>query len=202
MCSMTGRRSPNCCNVPRLAARFGQRRTQRSQKLAARLSFLLRAQSRRLSMTTGGHPMNIVRARGAVLGALALLAAGAAPIRKEVDKAALAPLPKAGEVQSLSAHPTTVRLKGADSSQQLIIAAALKDGRAQDLTQNVEYNVADPKVVKVTTTGRDLPLANGTTKITAVYGDKRRDTSVTTPSCAADLPITFSNPLRPHLAQS
>ena len=64
-----------------------------------------------------------------------------------------------------------LRLKGADSSQQLIVSAALTGGRGQDLTEDVEYLVADPKVVRVSKTGRVLPLANGTTKITAVYGE-------------------------------
>jgi hypothetical protein len=145
--------------------------------------------------------MNIFRARSAIAGALALLAAGAAPIRKDVEKADLVPLPTAAEVRSLSVHPTVFRLRGGDSSQQLIVAAALKD-RTQDLTENVEYQVADPKVVKVTTTGRVLPLANGTTKITAVYGDKRVETTVTTESCDVDLPINFANQVVPIFAKA
>ncbi|HEV3140167.1 MAG TPA: DUF1549 and DUF1553 domain-containing protein, partial [Vicinamibacterales bacterium] len=44
---------------------------------------------------------------------------------------------------------------------------------------------------------RVLPLANGTTRITAVDGDKRVETTVTTESCDVDLPINFANQIVP-----
>ncbi len=139
--------------------------------------------------------MNIFRARSAIL--LALLAAGAAPVRKDPEKAEAAPLPKPAEVQALSVYPTSLRLKGSDSSQQLIISASLKAGRKQDLTEDVKYTVADTKVVRVTSTGRVLPVSNGSTKITAVYGDRRVEINVTAESCDVDLPINFANQIVP-----
>ena len=141
--------------------------------------------------------MTIFRARRGTLLALAVLAAGAAPIRKDPAKADPAPLPKPAEVQALTLHPTTFRLKGADSSMQLIVSAALTQGFSQDLTENVEFIVADPKIVRVTTSGRVFPVMNGTTTISAVYGGKRVETKVTTESCDVDLPINFANQIVP-----
>ena len=141
--------------------------------------------------------MTLFRARRGALLALALLAAGAAPIRKDPAKADPAPLPKPAEVQALTIHPTSFRLKGADASLQLIVSAALTQGFSQDLTENVEYTVSDPKVARVSSTGRVFPLANGTTKISAVFGGKRVESSITAESCDVDLPINFANQVVP-----
>src|SRR5207249_2601529 len=53
------------------------------------------------------------------------------------------------------------------------------------------------KIARVSNTGRVTPLTNGTTKITATYGDKRVEVTVATESCDVDLPINFSNQIVP-----
>src|SRR5262249_10886577 len=80
-------------------------------------------------------------------------------------------LPKPGEIKELTANPISINLIGADDAAQLIVTAALSSGRQQDLSGDAEYVVADPKVVKITPTGRLFPLANGTTEITAKFLD-------------------------------
>src|SRR5438128_7365017 len=79
-------------------------------------------------------------------------------------------LPPPADVQSLAVFPTKVSLKGQDDSQQLIISGTLKDGRLQDFSGDVKYEVADKAVVGVTSAGRVMPLANGATTVTATYG--------------------------------
>ena len=64
----------------------------------------------------------------------------------------------------------TVALRGQDESRQLILTGHVGDGRLQDLTGDVKYEVADPKVARVTSAGRVLPQSNGSTTITARYG--------------------------------
>src|SRR5262245_52364007 len=86
-------------------------------------------------------------------------------------KTASAALPKPAEVQALAAHPELITLKGMEDAQQLILTATLSRGRLQDLTGDVKYQVADPQVVKVTPSGRVLPVGNGATEIAASYGD-------------------------------
>lgn len=116
---------------------------------------------------------------------------------KEPDKLENVALPKANEIKSITVHPTRIALKGLDDAQQLVLTAELLDGRLQDLTGDVKYQTADNKVVRVTSTGRVVPLANGTTEITAVYGDKIVKVPVATESCDVDLPINFPNQIVP-----
>src|SRR5690242_14645323 len=81
-------------------------------------------------------------------------------------------LPRPAEVVSLASHPTAVALKGIDDARQLVITAALSGDRLQDLSGDVRYEVADPKVARVSTSGRVVPLANGATTVTATYGNR------------------------------
>src|SRR5262245_29085124 len=99
-------------------------------------------------------------------------------------------LPKPSEVQSLSAHPEKVTLKGADDAAQLVVTAALA-ARVQDLSGDVQYAIADPKVARVTAAGRVVPLADGSTTITATFGDKSVQVPVTCASVGQNLPINF-----------
>ena len=103
----------------------------------------------------------------------------ALPVRADEAPAAPANLPKPADVQALSASPEKVTLTGMDDAHQLILTATLAGNRLQDLSADVTYEVADAKIVRVTTTGRVMPLANGTTDITARYGDKKWSMPVT-----------------------
>src|ERR1700687_5927580 len=98
-------------------------------------------------------------------------------------------LPKPAEVQSLTCYPAKITLKGADDAAQLILTANLANGRVQDLSSELKYEIADPQVARVSSNGRVLPLANGTTEITATFGDKSVKVGVTTESCDVNLPI-------------
>src|SRR6185312_17215232 len=75
--------------------------------------------------------------------------------------------------------------------------AELLNGHLQDLTGEVKYEAANKKVIRVTSTGRVLPLANGTTEITATFADKVVKVPVTTESCDVNLPINFPNQIVP-----
>jgi hypothetical protein len=115
---------------------------------------------------------------------------------KEV-KGDIVAMPTPAEVQALAVYPPKVTLKGLDDSAQLILSASLAAGRLQDLTGDVKYEVANPAVVRVSTSGRVIPLANGSTEIKAVYGDKVASLTVTTESCDINLPINFANQIVP-----
>src|SRR2546421_4153757 len=106
-------------------------------------------------------------------------------------------LPPPADVQALTVFPTKVSLKGQDDSAQLVVTGTLKDNRLQDFSGDVKYEVANPAVVRVTTAGRILPLINGTTQVTATYGDKKIALEVKTESCDVDLPINFANQIVP-----
>jgi hypothetical protein len=106
-------------------------------------------------------------------------------------------LPKPAEVASLAANTTKITLKGMDDARQLVITASLAGNRLQDLSGDVKYEIADPKVARVSTSGRVMPLANGSTEITATYGDKTVKVAVSAESCDVNLPIHFANQIVP-----
>ncbi len=106
-------------------------------------------------------------------------------------------LPKPADVASLACSPTKIALKGLDDAQQLVITATLAGNRLQDLSGDVKFEVANPKVARVSTSGRVIPLANGSTEITATYGDKTFKVAVSAESCDVNLPIHFGNQVVP-----
>ncbi|MCI0377249.1 MAG: DUF1553 domain-containing protein [Gemmataceae bacterium] len=105
-------------------------------------------------------------------------------------------LPTPAEVKELIAQPAEFKLTGADDSRQLIVSGALAD-RRQDLSGDVKYEVADEKVVRVTSAGRVIPQADGATTITARYGDKSVKIAVKVESYDVALPIKFGNHIVP-----
>jgi hypothetical protein len=116
---------------------------------------------------------------------------------KEPAKTDAIVLPKPADVQSLAVAPTAITLKGSDDAQQLVVTATLADGRLQDLSTDIKYEVADNKIARVTSTGRVIPLANGRTEITATFGDKLVKVPVAAESCEVNLPINFGNQIVP-----
>jgi hypothetical protein len=105
-------------------------------------------------------------------------------------------LPTAAEIKELQAYPTTITMVGADESRQLVITGVTAD-RLRDLTGDVIYEAADANVVRVSPSGRVVPLANGATTITVKYGDKTASVAVTTRSMGENLPINFGNHIVP-----
>ena len=136
----------------------------------------------------------------ALLGALAFCAAaGAAPDlgTKQPTAPEQAPRPRPSEVTALTAYPKEIALKGGDSGQQLVVTATLADGRVVDLTAHALYDAADGKIIRVTSTGRVMPLLDGKTEITASYGDKSVKVLVATEAIRETLPINFANQVVP-----
>jgi hypothetical protein len=106
-------------------------------------------------------------------------------------------LPKPSELQSLVATPASIVLKGSDAAQQLVITATLAGGRIQDLSSDVRYEIANPALAQISAGGRILPLANGSTEITARYGDKAVKISLRAELQDVTLPINFGNQIVP-----
>jgi uncharacterized protein DUF1553/uncharacterized protein DUF1549 len=106
-------------------------------------------------------------------------------------------LPRPADVQALAAQPDQITLKGGDDARQLILTATLTGGRLQDLSGDVQFEVADPKVARITSAGRVLPVGNGQTQITATFGDKKAIVPVKTEGVGVNLPINFGNQIVP-----
>jgi hypothetical protein len=116
---------------------------------------------------------------------------------KEPGKQDAIELPKPAEIQSLSAYPNQIVLKSIEDAQQILVTATLANNRLQDLTGDVQYEVTDSKVARVSTSGRVVPVANGATTITAKYGDKAVSIPVKAEKCDVSLPINFANQVVP-----
>ncbi|MHB8521786.1 MAG: DUF1549 domain-containing protein [Limisphaerales bacterium] len=71
-----------------------------------------------------------------------------------------------GPVRDVSARPE-LRLRGADTRQQLLVTGQFSTGALRDFTRQVRYQVAPAGVVRVDATGWVTPLADGRTTITA-----------------------------------
>jgi hypothetical protein len=106
-------------------------------------------------------------------------------------------LPPPAQILKVDVQPATVALRGQDESRQLILTGHVGDGRLQDLTGDVKYEVADPKVARVTSAGRILPQTNGSTTITARYGQHAVTVDVTATDMDVNLPINFANQVVP-----
>jgi len=117
--------------------------------------------------------------------------------KKTEAKGQVTPMPKPAEVKALAVNPTKVALKGLDDSAQLVITADLLTGRKQDLTGDVTFEVKNPKIARVTSMGRVIPLTNGDTEIVATFGDKTVTVALKNQSCDVNLPINFTNDVVP-----
>jgi hypothetical protein len=129
---------------------------------------------------------------------LGLAAAGTHKVVSAQDKKSdTITLPSPAQITKVEVHPTTVTLHGQDDSHQLIITGHVGDGRLQDLTGDVKYDVEDPQVARITSAGHIVPLANGSTKITARYGNHTAAATVTATAMDVNLPINFGNQIVP-----
>ncbi|HZU34989.1 MAG TPA: DUF1549 and DUF1553 domain-containing protein, partial [Gemmataceae bacterium] len=75
--------------------------------------------------------------------------------------------------------------------------ASLTNGRLQDLSGDVRYESANPKIVRVTSAGRVLPVGNGSTMIRADFAKRSVTVPVTVTAMGENLPINFTNQIVP-----
>ena len=135
--------------------------------------------------------------------AAGLLACAASPVFAQSEpakKPAISDtikLPSPAEIKELQAFPKEFQLVGEDDARQIVLTGILQSGAAQDLTGDVQYDVADSKILRVTTAGRVMPIANGTTTITARYGDKSITMNVKAQAMDEAQAISFSNHIVP-----
>jgi hypothetical protein len=134
------------------------------------------------------------------VGAIVAIAApaqaqGTKPVKKADSETIQLPTP--ADVKELQVSPQQFNLTGEDDSRQLVITGVVKTGAYQDLTGDVTYEVANPAILRVTSAGRVLPIANGATTVTAKYGDKSVKVTVKAESMDKALPISFANHIVP-----
>ena len=132
--------------------------------------------------------------------AAGLLACSPAVAQTEPAKKAtsdIIQLPTPAEVKELQAYPKEFQLIGEDDARQIVLTGVLQNGAYQDFSGDAVFEVADNKILRVTSGGRVMPIANGKTTITAKYGDKSVKIAVTAALMDVTIPISFENHIVP-----
>ncbi|HUG81778.1 MAG TPA: DUF1553 domain-containing protein [Bryobacterales bacterium] len=102
---------------------------------------------------------------------------------------------------SIRILPGDIVLSGPASSQQLIVQARLAEGQEQDLTSQAAFRPADPKIVKAEG-GVLLPLADGSTELTAEVEGVSATIKVTVREFGQPLVPSFLNDVQPVLTKA
>lgn len=106
-------------------------------------------------------------------------------------------LPAETEFTKIEVFPTEVKLLGLDDAIQMVITGTTKSGMLLDLTSVSQYESADSKVLRVTPSGRVVPLSNGSSSISVSFGTKKLQVVAKTSDCDINLPINFANQIVP-----
>ncbi len=92
----------------------------------------------------------------------------------------------------------TLRLRGHDAKQQLLITAKFDGGAVRDFTRQVSYESSPAGIVQVSKTGLVTPLSDGTATILAKEpGDHAAKMSVTVEKFKMITPVNFPNQIVP-----
>jgi len=106
-------------------------------------------------------------------------------------------LPAETEFTKIEVFPTEVKLRGLDDAIQMVITGTTKSGMLLDLTSVSQYEAADSKTLRVTPSGRVVPLSNGNSSINVSFGTKKLQVIAKTSDCDINLPINFANQIVP-----
>lgn len=106
-------------------------------------------------------------------------------------------IPGESDFTKIEIHPKEAKLIGLDDALQVVITGTTKSGMLLDLTRECQFSTQNSKVLRVTGTGKLVPLANGTTVIEASFGSKKISLKATAEDCDKNLPINFSNQIVP-----
>jgi hypothetical protein len=128
---------------------------------------------------------------------LALWSAASPPTRARAE----GPAP-GSEVRELSIAPGEVVLVGKRATGQLVATGRDAAGRPRDLTREVTWSSLDPRVASVSTTGRVLPLEDGTAVIIAALGSLQASVEVKVQGLAQPHPVSFRRDVIPALSQA
>ncbi|MBI3418321.1 MAG: DUF1553 domain-containing protein [Verrucomicrobia bacterium] len=92
----------------------------------------------------------------------------------------------------------TLRLRGKDAQQQLLVTAQLDGGALRDLTHEVAFSASPTNIARVDKAGRVTPLADGSATITAATADGQSATlPVVVEESQRISPVNFPNQITP-----
>jgi len=100
---------------------------------------------------------------------------------------------------NIQIRPAEVELRDPEASQQLLVLDSELDGPCTDLTRQVDYRVADPKIARIDSLGRIEPVADGDTTIHVQHGGLERKVPVTVSGVEQPPPVFFADQVTPLL---
>ena len=106
--------------------------------------------------------------------------------------------PKVLQLNITVGDSSTLRLRGSDSRQQLLVTAKLSDGSVRDFTRAVKYEVKPANIAKISASGFVTPTVDGTATVTAKTADGLNGTlTLNVEKFKAVTPINFPNQIVP-----
>ncbi len=111
-------------------------------------------------------------------------------------------VPEALGQSNPTVFPSAVRLTGPESSQQLVVNHRMKNGRAADLTRDVEYSISDAAIATVNSHGMVIPLQEGETQILVRHGQWSQQIPVLIEGIESPIPVDFRSDIQPILTKA
>ncbi len=103
---------------------------------------------------------------------------------------------------SITVSPARVLLEGPEDSQQLLVQDPAQKTGQTDLTHQVRYLVADPKIARVNASGLVSPLAEGRTLLKIVAGKRETTVPIEVRGIQSPQPVSFETQIIPLLTKS
>ena len=103
--------------------------------------------------------------------------------------------------EALHVYPSEIKMNSAAAYQNVIAVAQRSDGVTLDVTEQVEWQLADPKLAKIENF-RIKPVADGQTKLVAKWQGFTAETPLTVSDAVKPRPISFHLDIMPLLTRS
>ncbi len=111
-------------------------------------------------------------------------------------------LPAGQASATLVVHPLSVLLDSPEATQQLLVTATGSDGKPVDRTRSAAYQVANPAIVTVDSSGLLVPRAEGRTEILVRHEGQELRVPVEIKGLTKPLPISFEQEVIPILTKA
>ena len=118
-----------------------------------------------------------------------------------MSAAALGLLPLSATA-ALRVSPAAIHLDSPEASQQVLVSADQPDGLTVDLTRKVTYEVADPKLARISADGLVRPLTAGSTQLVIRQAGEEVRIPLQVSGLENPLPVSFQHEVIPILTKA
>lgn len=102
----------------------------------------------------------------------------------------------------LRVSPESIILNGPESTWQLLVSDTDEGGHQRDRTRSVQFEVSDPRIVRVDETGMLQPVSEGKTEIIVRHDAETARVSVETRGIQQPVPVSFDQQIVPLLTKA